>query len=288
MSDKRRYSEAELRTIFERAAERQEEARRAEAASAGELTLAELQEIGAASGIDPDHVAAAAAELNRPAPPAKQLLGTPVEVRRSRFIPGPVTDEAWEQMVAELRRIFDQPGMAGEVGRVREWTTQARRRHGSAVHVALEPVEGGARVTIEQSMRGSALGLAIVSAVYAAVALLFGVLLATGVVDPSVALLPALFAAFAVLMFGGSRIGFRLYAKRQEGRFEHALDRLDLLARDAGTEEAGTTSTARNAAPEPEAAPDASAAPPERRLDLDRLPDEPEGTNAAERHRTRS
>src|SRR5690606_34000637 len=64
----RRYTEAELHAIFERAAKRQEEARRAEAASHGGLTLAELQEIGEASGIDPAHVAAAAAELSAPKP----------------------------------------------------------------------------------------------------------------------------------------------------------------------------------------------------------------------------
>ena len=93
MNDERRYSEAELHAIFERAAKRQEEARHAEAASRGQLTLAELQEIGEASGIDPAHVAAAARELASPVPAEKRVLGFPAEVRRTRLITGPVTDE---------------------------------------------------------------------------------------------------------------------------------------------------------------------------------------------------
>lgn len=284
MNDERRYSEAELHAIFERAAERQEEARHAEAASRGQLTLAELQQIGADSGIDPAHVAAAAAELNRPSPPAKRMLGFPAEVRRTRFIPGPVTDEAWEQMVAELRRTFDQPGVAGEVGRVREWTTQVHRRRGAAVRVSLDPVEGGTRVTIEQTLRSSALPFVIMSAAYAGMTLFLGTLLATGVFEPGEGFVVVLFAALAVLMFGGSRIGFGLYAKRQNERFDHALDRLDLIARDANP---------RDAQPEPARTADAgetTKAPPEAegRIDLDSLPDESGSARPAGRNRTRS
>ncbi len=275
MNDERRYSQAELRAIFERAAERQEAASRAEAASAGELTLGELQEIGAASGIDPAHIAAAVRELAMPTPVTKGVLGYPTEVRRTRFVPHAISDEAWEQMVAELRRTFHQPGMAGGVGRVREWTTQARRRHGAAVHVMLEPEAGGTRITVEQSLRGSSLGFIIAGGAYAVMALLFGIFLATGIFESSDAFVPVMFAALAVVMFGGSRLGFGLYADRQEKRFEHALDRLDLIARDAETT--------------PAAALSAPAAPQESgRIDLDSLPENEDEQARSGRSRTRS
>ena len=158
---------------------------------------------------------------------------------------------------------------------------------GAAVRVALDPVEDGTRVgtrvTIEQTLRSAALPFAIMSAAYAGMTLLLGTLLATGVFEPGEGFVVVLFAALAVLMFGGSRIGFGLYAKRQNERFERALDRLDLIARDAH----------RLAAPEPTRAADSvrtakASLDAEGRIDLDGLPDvEDEGVPAAAR-RTRS
>ena len=270
MSDERRYSEAELRAIIERAAQRQESSRRAQEASEDGLTLAELQQVGAASGIDPAHIATAAAELANPETATKPatLMGIPGVVRRTRFIASRVSDPEWERIVSELRREFDSSGIPSEVGRVREWTTQVRRKSSAAVRVALEPVEGGTEVVIEQTLRRSALPFTLLSAGYLLVALILSVLALNGTFGEAGAFAPALFfASFAALMFGGSQVGFRLHARRQDERFERALDRIELIARDGAVTE-----------------PMAEAAPP---LDLDALPDE-EPAQAATRSRTRS
>ncbi|MEP0548591.1 MAG: hypothetical protein ABJF88_16770 [Rhodothermales bacterium] len=277
MSTGRRYTEHEIHALFERAAERQEQARRAEAASEGGLTLDELQRIGRETGIAPEHIAEAAVELAAAGPtrPAGKMLGMPVEVRRARAVAAPVTDEAWEQMVTDLRKTFKQPGVAGRVGRVREWATTTEENR-MPVRVSVTPEDGGAHVTIEQSMRSSALGLTAASATFALVALLFGVLFAVGDFEPGVMLLPAMFAAFALLMFGGSRFGFGTYANRQAERFEHALDRIDLIARDAAP------AAERSAVPteaEPERAP---------RLGLDDLPEADAESSRPGRSRTHS
>ncbi len=276
MSDERRYSEAELRAIIERAAKRQESARRAQDASEDGLTLAELQQIGAASGIDPDHIASAASELAHATPAAQPatLAGMPTALRQSRFIPAEVSDEAWARIVAELRSTFDASGVAGEVGRTREWTTQVRRKTGGAVHVVLEPVEGGTHVTVEQSWRGSVWTFTGVSGVYAFVALLLSALALGGVLDSGEAFIPVMFAVFALVMFGGSQIGTRLYARRQDERFERALDRIELIARGAAPE---------TAAPHAVAERETGG-----RIDLDVLPDEAEAEPPITRRRTRS
>jgi hypothetical protein len=265
-----RYTEEQVRAIFERAAVRQEAARRAGAAGPDGLTLEELQQIGTASGIDPAHVAAAAYEVLAEAPERETLLGMPVAIRRTRHLPGPVTDAVWEQMVAALRRQFDNAGIAGEVGRQREWTTApSGMKHSAPVRVEVVPEGDGCRVTIEQTLRRTALPFTIVAGAYSAVALLFGVLLAAGALGSDGAFMPALFAAMALLMFGGAQVGFRLYARRQEARFEAALDRLELVAREAAP--AGGV----RGAPTP-----ALTEPGRPALDLDALPEEPEAEPA--------
>lgn len=281
MNDERRYSEAELHAIFERAAKRQEEASRAEAASHGHLTLRELQEIGGASGIDPAHIAAAAAELAvaAPAKPAHTFLGAPTEVERTRVFPGPVSDEAWARMVAEVRRTFDDDGSIGQIGQMREWTAVKRvtTHSGTAMRLALEPLgDGRTRATLRQSVRETTRGFTIASAINAAMALLF---LALGfAADPELFIVALLMGGMALAFAGGTRGWLGYWSGRQEEKFDGVLDRLDLIARDAAT--------AR-----PRTAPSLDVTLPrdaEPRLDLDALPDAEEGTASAERTRTRS
>lgn len=289
MNDERRYSEAELHAIFERAAERQEEARRAEAASRGALTLAELQEIGAASGIDPAHVAAAAAELHR-APPddVDTFLGAPTEVEVTRLLPGGVSDEAWAQMVAEVRRTFDEDGSIGQIGRMREWTASARpagNNGETTMRLTLEPIAGGGtRATLRQSVREVTKGFGIAAAINGVIGVLFAVLLVFGA-TPELWIPAVILCGMAFAFAGVTRGWLGHWAPKQEEKFDGVLDRLELIARDASPAGSHAATAADAGADVPRAS---SGADPERRLDLDRLPDELDGTRASERRRTRS
>ncbi len=267
-----RYTDDEVHAIFQRAAARQEEARDAEEASRAGLTLAELQEIGRAAGIAPAHVAAAALEVRRAVgtdvPATKPLLGMPMGLRAERCLPVAVTDEAWERIVADLRRLFDTDGLGGDVGRVREWTVRPPHgRHDRAPKVTLVPEGEGTRVVIEQRLRSTAVGLLAGSATYAVAALLFGLLLTVGSFDPAVAFLPVLFAVMGLVFFGVSTVSLRAYARRQEAKFERALDRIALIAHDA--------------------APRAETPLRSPMLGLDGLPDAPEAERGAARNRIR-
>ena len=272
MPDDRRYTEAELHAIFERAAKRQEAATRAEEASRAGLTLAELQEIGAASGIDPAHVAAAAADLEALPPRAgNEALGLPDEIRRERALLHPVSDEAWERMVAELRRTFEQPGVAGKVGRVREWTT-APEDDLESVRVTARPDGGGTRIGFEQPLRRQrdALKPGIVTGL--AMTLGMTLFLAWGDFPGHYPLLiPALIAVMASGMLGFQWKRLRSHADRQGQRFDALLDRFDLIARDAMPEAEATTRPERGS-----------------RLDLDSLSGTEQESAPAERRRTRS
>jgi hypothetical protein len=228
-----RFTEAEVRAIFEEAARRQS-AR--QAAAAPGLTLAELQAVAAETGLDPDLVAAAAAHLPEDTPETKKypLWDVPEEVRVERVIPGEVSDELWERMVAELRRTFGQTGRAGQVGRVREWSTEKSSGETSApIYVEARPEGEQTRIVLTQSLKayreaGLGIGLSMTgTAVLLTTAL---ALFASPGNLGSVFLLVVLFLAAGLLGGFGMRQTARHQLRKQTAAFEGALDRLDLLA----------------------------------------------------------
>ena len=224
----RRYSEEEAQRIFALVADRQ----RATTGVEG-LSLSELEEAAQAAGLDPGLVAIAAAELDSAPQAEKTLLGTPIEVVRSRVFDGPVDDDAWASMVTAARREFGQPGMAGQVGRLREWTViSGGTKNGITTRLTLEPAGDGARVTLSRSIRDTVFGFTIAAAIQCAMALLFLTLWAAGA-DPELWVPAVIMAGMGGLFGAGAQIGTRVWRRREGRRFESLLDRLDLIARDA-------------------------------------------------------
>jgi hypothetical protein len=224
----RTFTEAEAQRVFARVAERQ----RAQAPAEGGLTLEDLEDAARAAGLDPALVAAAAAEVDAPAP-MRGLLGVPTETVRQRIVRGRVSDEAWEGMVAAARAEFGRTGTAGLVGRTREWTASMGGGNAQAVtRLALEPVGEDTRVVVTRSSRDVALGFTIAGGVQALMALLFGSLFAFGVA-PELWVPAVIFAVLSTAFLGGSHVGLRAWHRRQEGRVDAFLDRLELVARDA-------------------------------------------------------
>ena len=266
----RRFSEEEAQRIFARVAERQRESA---SSSAAGLSLAELEEAASAAGVDPALVATAAAELDAAPHAERTLAGVPIEVVRHRPLPGPIDDDVWAEMVSAARREFGQPGMAGQIGRLREWTSiSGGPKNGVVTRLTAEPTADGTRVTLTRSIREVVLGFTIASAIQWAMAVLFGVLALAGV--ESEMWIPALILAGLGLMFGaGTQIGARVWQQREGRRFEALLDRLELAAR----------APALDRAEVPEVRPE-----PAGRLDLDALADVEAEDRVAARPRTRS
>ena len=159
----RRFSEEEAQRIFALVAERQ---RAGLGADAG-LSLSELEEAARAAGLDPSLVASAAAELDAASHPEKTLAGAPVEVVRSRVVPGTLDEATWGELVAAARREFDELGMAGQVGRLREWTalTGNGTNHSTVTRLTAEPTDEGIRLTVSRSVRDAVLGFTIAAAI---------------------------------------------------------------------------------------------------------------------------
>ena len=147
----RRYSEEEVATIFERAAEAQQSARRHLAAGEG-MTLADLEEIGRDVGIPTDLVVQAAKSLDRgERSGGRSYLGFPVGVGRTVELDRQLTEEEWEHLVVDLRETFDARGRVSSHGSLRQWTN-------GNLQALLEPTLSGHRLRLK-TVRGNAIAL---------------------------------------------------------------------------------------------------------------------------------
>lgn len=149
MSNERRYSQEEITAIFKQAAEVQEAAQRELSPNEG-LTLAELQQIGKTAGITPAFIAQAAAAVNQSSPPLPPTtyLGLPISVARTVDLPGPFSDEDWEQLVVDLRNTFQATGEIRRDGSLRQW------KNGN-LHALIERTEAGHRLVL-RTRKGNA------------------------------------------------------------------------------------------------------------------------------------
>lgn len=147
MKKERRYNEEEIAAIFEQAASDHKKAKQGVGRDSG-LTLGELEQIGADTGIDPEFIARAAARLdyNYQVQEEKTLAGLPLQVNRIVDLPGSFSDADWDRLVVDLHDTFQVAGaMNSESGsRIRSWTN-------GYVQVYVEPLGEGYRLRINSS-----------------------------------------------------------------------------------------------------------------------------------------
>lgn len=143
--DQRRYSDKELALILKLAVELE----RGAGGGAGH-SLAEIQQIAAEAGIDPDLViqAAAALEAQR-RPGASILLGAPTTFRFQRYVDGEVPESELGEIVRAIRRFTGQEGQVSQLLGSLEWRQDSFE--GAATHVAISPRRG--RTLIEVTAR---------------------------------------------------------------------------------------------------------------------------------------
>ncbi|MEQ9103303.1 MAG: hypothetical protein RIE53_01250 [Rhodothermales bacterium] len=121
MSD-RLYNEKEIASILRRASTLSPDA--SDETRVG-LSLEELRQVGAESGLDPDAVEAAAAELEaRPTTtlPAG-IFGGPLTHTSTVVIDHELSGEKWEDMLVAIRKSFGKPGIVQTRPHVYEWVT---------------------------------------------------------------------------------------------------------------------------------------------------------------------
>lgn len=270
-----RFTEEEAQRIFARAAERQHAA---DDAAPG-FSLDELQEIGQAAGLSPEHIAAAVADVRSSGPQIsteRTVMGIQTDVQRSRVIPGEMTDELWEGLVSRLRRTFKTQGITADVGRTREWTGTNSTGGLSNLHVVARPVEEGTQITMETSKTDEARQVKWLPVVFVFMTAFFPLLAAAkGKLDePALWVFTAFVAAIGALGFFGSRQGYKTWSERRQREFEALLDDTEAMARLMPTGDLDRS-------------PEESATEPLGRV-IDDLADAPEPASEATRSRTRA
>ena len=217
MTEERRYRDAEVSEIFERAAAAPKRSRVAN--PVGGLTLAELQSIGEEVGVPAGRIAEAAAVVDRRANvvPARKDLGMPISVGRVMEVGRAPTDREWALIVAELRRTFNAQGRESSEGEFRSWRNGKLQAH-------IEPTERGHRFRIGTlktdgaPLNRMAIGAWILGAVAAAPFFL-------GVAGPDLVGPMALFGSGSVAL-GYNALRLPRWASERERQMDHMLERV--------------------------------------------------------------
>lgn len=149
----RRFNEAEVAEIFERAAEAQVTDNLHLPAGEG-MTLTQLQEIGREVGISPEAVSLAAQAVESGGQPmTRYFLGLPVAVGMDAELGRKLTDAEWERLVVDFRETFDAPGKLAREGSFRQWSN-------GNLKALLEPTPTGHRLRL-RTEKGDARGLIV-------------------------------------------------------------------------------------------------------------------------------
>jgi hypothetical protein len=172
MKSDRKFSDAEVARIFERATD--DDAPEAQVAApspaADGLSLAQIKDIAVEAGIDPVRVERAALALARgeaPAAKPRTWMGLPIGVSRTVELGRVVSDDEWDQLVVRLRETFDARGRLQSHGAFRQWTNgnlQALLEPTPDGHrLRLSTRKGNAKVRLGVGLGGLAIGVVIVA-----------------------------------------------------------------------------------------------------------------------------
>lgn len=162
----RHYSEKDVGALIQRATELQQE--RGHASERG-LSLREIEHIADEMGIAPEHLRAAAMELDSRLEPSRtfRLWGGPFRVDQQWTVDGTVTAAQWAHIVQELRRVTGSEGRTREVGLSREWTRAIKDLNYviERTSVTLRPEDDQTTIEVRKHYKGGALMAYFLSAV---------------------------------------------------------------------------------------------------------------------------
>jgi hypothetical protein len=218
----RRYSDAEVRLLLERAATMQGHGPAAPRAPG--LTLAQLEEIAAEAQIDVAHLRTAARELDmgelQPAAFTERLAGAPLRIHAEHTLPFEVDVADLGVLVNSIRSVTGHAGTSSLIGRTFSWN--AHLSSGRRVEVRVTVSSGRTHVWIEErysEVAGSVFGV-VLGGLGGSVGFGFAgaAAAATGIAAAAVAF-PV---AVAGLTYVGCRAGYTAYVHSRRGHV-HAL-----------------------------------------------------------------
>lgn len=214
----RRFSEEEVAEILKNAAESEHSNRNLPSAKG--LTLSELTDIGREVGISAEAVQNAAQRIDRPDQTSRQFLGLPIGVGRTIELDRKLTDDEWDQLVANLRQTFDARGVVRHEGSLRSWSN-------GNLQALLEPTPNGQRLRL-RTMKGDARGFITGGiGMFALGSTLFTSAALGGALDDRgfIAAVGVLIAG-GIGMFSAGALGLPRWARLRRAQMDEIADRL--------------------------------------------------------------
>lgn len=221
----RRFNEAEVAAIFERAAEAQQTSPQQLPSGEG-MTLTDLQEIGREVGFSSEQLATAAKAIElQGRPTSRDFLGLPIGVGLSIDLGRNLSNEEWERLVADLRETFDARGVVKSDGSLRHWAN-------GNLHAFLEPTATGQRLRL-RTVKGDARGmigggLAMIG--IAAAALITSPFLGGGGAAVLPASMAAMLASGGAVMIGFGAFRLPGWARLRRQQMEDVAARIAVVA----------------------------------------------------------
>lgn len=216
----RRFNEAEVAAIFERATEAEQSSQLPRPSSEG-MTLAQIQEIGREVGISPEQVNYAARTIEAVGQPAsRKFLGLPIGVGLDVDLGRKLSDGEWERFVVDLRETFAARGKLTQQGSLRQWTN-------GNLQALVEPTETGDRIRL-RTVKGDARGMMVGGGAmlgFAAISAVTGIVSGT-VGDPSVLSGAGTFAAIGAAMLGIGGLQLPRWARLRRRQMEDVATRI--------------------------------------------------------------
>jgi hypothetical protein len=220
----RRFNEAEVAAIFERAAEAQHTSP-GQLPSGEGMTLAQLQDIGREVGISPVQLAQAAKAIELGGRPASQhFLGLPIGVGLTIDLNRKLTDQEWERLVVDLRETFDARGRLTHEGSFRQWSN-------GNLQALVEPTATGHRIRLRTS-KGDARGLMIGGLAMLGFAAVAGIAAAArgGIDDVGMFAALGTLATMGAVMFGFGGLRLPGWARLRGRQMEVVAARVAVVA----------------------------------------------------------
>ncbi len=220
----RRFNEAEVAEIFERAAEAQL-ARSIHLPPSEGMTLAQLQDIGREVGIAPEAVSLAAQAVEGSGQPmTRYFLGLPVAVGMVAELGRNLSDAEWERLVVDLRETFDAPGKLVQEGSFRQWSN-------GNLKALLEPTPTGQRLRL-RTEKGDARSLIVGGLAMLTFAVTTGVaaLAGGGLDDTGMVMSLGTLATMGAGMFGIGGLRLPGWARLRRKQMESVIARATAVA----------------------------------------------------------
>ena len=207
MDSENRFNRDQISKILKRAAELEHKNKIND--DGDSLSVEELQKVAEEVGLHPKYIRLAAEELEQPSPSIlSKLIGGPFNYRHSSITEGSLSDEKWEEIVAEIRRGIGKNGKPSKFGKTFEW--ELREDESEYIQIYASPQGDQTRIQINADLKNHA-------------ALIYGALGTIGVAVIAI-LLPILvkkagLPLIPLLTFGGIGLlsyvaGLRFYLSR--------------------------------------------------------------------------